>query len=301
MTALLLATTLTLWHAYQADERAALERAVAAVNARESDFALDPLAIPFDAFATKLATTIPQGHGPDLFLAAHDRLGDWLRMGLVEPIGPARAGPLAAALAADGAQYAEPVGFKALLLYWNRSLLDRAPRDSRDLEALAARLPAGVYPLAYDTGSFYFHAPFFFAEGGRVFDGDRIAVFDDGPAVASFALVARLARERVMPGEADSRLAADLFNAGRAATALSGPWFAGDVRLAPDAWGVAPVFDVEGRPAGSFATVEGIYAARGSAAPVELRRRAAEAIAAALAAERARDPLAARLEAAARA
>jgi arabinogalactan oligomer/maltooligosaccharide transport system permease protein len=302
--AVLAAATITLWHAYQADERAALERAIAAVNARAGDVEIAPLAIPFGAFASKLETTIPYGHGPDLFLAAHDNLGKWAKAGLVAPLGPAEGGgdALARAFEEGGARYAVPVGFKALLLFWNRALLPEGPpADARELPALARRLrPRGAFALAYDTSSFFFHAPFFFALGGRVFEGDRVAVFDPAGA-RSFAYVRDLARAGVMPGEADSRLAGELFNAGRAAIVLSGPWFAGDVRLAPDAWDVAPLFAVEGAPAGSFVSAEGIYAAgRPNAAREALLVRTAEALATALAAERGKDRLAARLEAAER-
>jgi arabinogalactan oligomer/maltooligosaccharide transport system permease protein len=290
------AAVLTLWHTYQGDERAALERAVAGLNARpEAQVRIEPLAIPFDAYARKLETAIPQNHGPDLFIAAQDRLGDWREAGLVEPLGPARPGdPLDEALAAGGRAWAAPAGFKALLLYWNRALLPEGPpRETRDLPALARRLrPGGVYPLAYDAGSFFFHAPFFFAMGGRLFDGERIAVFDPA-GVRSFAYVRDLARAGVMPGEADSRVATELFNAGKAAVVLSGPWFAGDVRLPREAWDVAPLFAVDGAPAGSLVTVEGVYVAHG--ARPEARAAAAE-IAAALAAERHRDALAARIE-----
>lgn len=299
---ILAATTLTLWHAYQEDERAALERTISHLNAVPdfgTTFQIEPLAIPFDAYARKLETTIPQGHGPDLFIAAHDRLGDWAREGLVEPLAESDGAgdPLAHAFVIEGRRYAVPVGFKALLLYRNKALLRYGPpADTRDLATLAPGLRArDAYPLAYDTSSFFFHAPFFFAEGGQIFDGDRIAVFDP-PGARSFAYVRDLARAGVMPGEASSQLATELFNSGRAALVISGPWFAGFVTLPAHSWDVAPLLTVEGRPAGSFASVEGIYIPR---RPRELGP-VAERIAAALQAERRKDPLAARLEAAER-
>src|SRR5882672_9007328 len=89
MSLALLAATITLWHAMQGAEKEALERTVATVNsAADGHFEVKTLEIPFDAFARKLETTIPRGHGPDLFIAAHDRLGDWVATGLVAPLEP---------------------------------------------------------------------------------------------------------------------------------------------------------------------------------------------------------------------
>ena len=34
--------------------------------------------------ADKLAVAVPRGNGPDLFIFAHDRLGDWATSGLLE-------------------------------------------------------------------------------------------------------------------------------------------------------------------------------------------------------------------------
>lgn len=273
-----LAATITLWHATDANERAALERAIAAYNAgaaARGDATVEPLAIPFGAYARKLETAIPQGQGPDLFIGAHDRLGDWHRMRLLAPVGPRgdETGPeavLRAAFAVEEEVYAVPIAFKTLLVYWNPALLPEGPVDTRELPGLVRRLPPGVYPLAYDTSSFFFHAPFFHAFGGRIFDGDRIAVFEP-PGLASFAYVRDLRRAGVIPGEGSSRLAADLFNAGRAAMVMSGPWFAGQIALPEDAWAVGPLPTIEGRPAGPFATVEGIYVRERRFAPVAER------------------------------
>ena len=60
-----------------------VDEANAALAAEGADVEVRPEAIPYDALHTKLATAIPRGHGPDLFVAAHDRVGDWARQGLV--------------------------------------------------------------------------------------------------------------------------------------------------------------------------------------------------------------------------
>lgn len=262
MNTLALAVIVTLWHSMQGAEREALEATLARVN-KELAPAVEvhALAIPFDAFGRKLETTIPRGHGPDLFVAAHDRLGDWVASGLLAPLEPpaGTAKTLREGLSSGGKCWAIPVGYKALLLYYDRKLLPEGPPlEVAGLTAMARTLPRGVTPLAYDATNFFFHAPFFLAGGGRLFDGDRLAVFDEPRA---FATPIALKRAGAIPDEASTALATELFNSGRAAIVLSGPWFAGDIKRPATEWDVAPLFEGHG----SFVTVEGLFLAATSA------------------------------------
>ncbi|RME72892.1 MAG: extracellular solute-binding protein [Planctomycetota bacterium] len=294
--------SVTLWHSYQGAERAALEASIAQANAQlareaqargEAPVRIESLAIPFDALHRKLETAIPRGHGPDLFLAAHDRLGDWARLGLLRPLPEAVAARwrsrvlpgLAEALTdGRGRLLAFPFTFKGLVLYRNRQLVRDAPPDMAALEALAPAMRArGGWALGYDTGSFFFHAPFFLAHGARVFaeppergDPPPFAVFDRR-ARASYAYVIGLAERGVIPREVSSATLARLFEAGRLATVISGPWFAGQIDLPADRWAVSALPRLRGRRLGSFVTVEGLFVAA-SSRDVPAAVRAAQAL-----------------------
>src|SRR5512143_2219170 len=77
------------WHAYRAEEKAALEKVVAAYNATVAGkgIKVTTLAVPYDAFADKITASVPRGKGPDIFIFAQDRLGGWIEAGnTVEPI-----------------------------------------------------------------------------------------------------------------------------------------------------------------------------------------------------------------------
>src|SRR5512141_838197 len=82
------AADLVVWHAYRGAEKAALEKVVAAYNARPGATAkVTTLAVPYDAFADKISAAVPRGKGPDVFIYAQDRLGGWIEAGnTVEPI-----------------------------------------------------------------------------------------------------------------------------------------------------------------------------------------------------------------------
>ncbi len=250
----------TLWHSYTGAERAVLEETIA--RAAGDSLTVRTLFVPFDVLPEKLRTTIPYGQGPDLFIFAHDRLGEWRTAGLLQPLEapptPALDPKLAGAFEADGARFGLPLTFKGLFLWVNTALCPAVPTTLEELRGLRATLPAGVFPLAYDSSSFFFHAPFFFACGGALFDGDRIAVFDPA-GQESFALVKELQDGGIIPRESNTAEVGTLFNTGKAALVLSGPWFGSTISGELTTWDVAPLFSIGGRPAGSFLSVEGLF------------------------------------------
>ena len=67
---------LTLWHAYRGAERTTLEALLETYSAETDGVTVRARAIPYDGFNTKLEAAGPRGHGPDLFIAAHERLGE---------------------------------------------------------------------------------------------------------------------------------------------------------------------------------------------------------------------------------
>ena len=252
-----------LWHAYRGEERAALEQIVRQLHADRDDVRVDLLAVPNEAFRQRLTAAIPRGNGPDLFIAAHEAVGEWSTNGLLDPLPyPASSPPDAFiqsttdALRFDGTLWAVPLAFKSLALYWNKGLVDSVPADFEQLMATEA----GDFPLVYEAGNFYHHAAFFHAFGARVFDGDAVHV--EGPeAAASMRLVGDLVAKGAIPPETDGALVSNLFNSGAVPFAINGPWFLGEIRDDVD-FGVAPLPKL--KDAGElqpFLTVEALYLA----------------------------------------
>ena len=161
----------------------------------EGDRGKDPriklLAVPYDAFPDKISAAIPRGHGPDLFIFAHDRVGDWAEAKVIEPIEFWMTEKHADmfifkaidALCYKDSLYGLPMAFKSTALYYNKALVPSAPRSTKELLALGRKLTnvqAGNYGLVYDNVKLYFHAPWLFGFGGKVFDAkgavaDRLA------------------------------------------------------------------------------------------------------------------------------
>lgn len=231
------AEPVTVWHAYRGDEERALTEAARLYEAeRGASVAL--LAIPFDAYTSKLIAAVPHAHGPDLFIEAHERVGIYRKEGVVAPVGDAfPEGDLAsydptavAAVTVEGVRFAVPLSTKCLALIVNEALLPKAPATLEDLAKARGTLPSGSYALAYDYTNEYFHVPFLHAFGGKLLDEDGHFAFHGEGAERSLLFVRGLARSGTLPDEPNSDLVAKLFAAGKAAAVISGPWFTSDLR-----------------------------------------------------------------------
>lgn len=255
-----------LWHAYRGAEEEALEAILAAW-----DGPVEVLAVPYDAFSTKLESTVPLGEGPDLFIDAHERLGNFRERGIVAPIsaellassGGVEAYNLGAleAVRFEGEAYGLPLSQKCIALYYNPALVAEPPASLEAIAALgdAPDWPEGVYPLAYEARGAYAHAALLAAFGGALHDpvADDYA-FEGEAAERSLDYVLGLIDAGVIPEDADGALVTNLFKAGKAATVFSGPWLAADLEGVEYAVAPLPVVEATGEPMRPLLTVEAI-------------------------------------------
>ena len=256
------------WHPYRGGEQKALEKIVARFEA-ERHVKVTLLAIPYEAYLSKLEAAIPRGNGPDVFLGPHNRLGEYLLHLLVAPAGDAFPDEdvaayeptTIAAVTYDGKRWAVPLASKCVALYVNTDLLPTPPRTLDELAAKKTTLPNGVWPLAYESQSVFYHAALLHAYGGTLFADEQFMMV--GPAAERSVEKAReLTVAGVVPQEPSGDLVKQLFASGKAATAMSGPWLAGDLEAsnAKVHYDVVPLPSIDG--AGrmrSFLTVEGAF------------------------------------------
>jgi arabinogalactan oligomer/maltooligosaccharide transport system substrate-binding protein len=267
------AKPLVLWHAYRAAERAALETTVRRWNegGRGKDPKIKLLAVPYDAFPDKISAAIPRGHGPDLFIFAHDRVGDWAESKVIEPIEFWMTEKHADqflfkaidALCYKDSLYGLPMAFKSTALFYNKALVARPPRTTKELVAVGRKLTdvkTGNFGLVYDNVKLYFHAPWLFGFGGQIFDDKGKVRINTDQAARAMAFARALGGPGgIVPPEASSTLTTTLFNKGKAAMAISGPWLLGE--LSPKlrvGVAVLPKVSATGRPAGPFLGAEGV-------------------------------------------
>jgi arabinogalactan oligomer/maltooligosaccharide transport system permease protein len=267
-----------LWHAYRGAEQEALERIVASFDGE-----VELLAVPYDAFASKLESAIPLGEGPHVYIDAHERLGDYHERGIVAPVpivlpDDAYTAKLVAAVTIDGELLAVPLSQKCLALYINTDLVDVPPTTLEGIAGLAGiggrKLPAGTFALAYEARRAYAHAAVLAAFGGELLDVETDDYAFEGAAAArSLELVASLISAGVVPEDADGALVTKLFASGNAATAISGPWLAADLDPEmPYTVTLLPIIEATGQRMRPLLTVEAVMLSpRGAAEPDALR------------------------------
>ncbi len=273
-------TRVVLWHSQRGAERTTLEALLRDFNAAHAgEIVVEPLGVPDASFKDKLLRTIPRGAGPDLFVRPHNELGELLAERTLAPVQPAKL-PFAEGeylpglldgVSDGGAHYGAPLTYKALFVFYNTELLPAGPPESLEsLFAGAPTLPPGAYPLAYDATSLFFQAPFFMGKGGRLFDdAGRYALFE-GAGAESFSLPGQWREDGLIPKDASYNEAVRLFEAEQAAAIVCGPWYRPSGSVAEKKhWAIAPLFRFEGKPLGSFVTVEGIFLSSSSAHPEE--------------------------------
>lgn len=266
------ATPITVWHAYRGKERAALEKVASQFNAKQKDVELKLLPIPYDAFADKITAAIPRGKGPDLFIFAQDRIGDWAASGLIEPVDfwldDAMRGtflpPTLEAVTYDDAVYALPMAFKMVALFYNKKLVPTPPKTTAELITIAKKhtdKAKGEFGLVYENANFYYQATWMQGFGGKVFDKKKKPTLASAEVIGSMKFAQKLAHESgIMPEEVTGTLVTTLFNRGKAAMVINGPWFIGELESKID-YGVAvlPTIDeAGGKPAAPFLSAEGI-------------------------------------------
>ena len=266
------------WHAYRAEEKAALEKVVASYNATVAGkgIKVTTLAVPYDAFADKITAAVPRGKGPDVFIYAQDRMGGWIEAGnTIEPIDffldkatTDRFLPTTMeAMTYQNTVYGLPLNFKVITLIYNKKLITTPPKTSAELVTLGKKLTdaaSGKFGLAYWFSDFYYHAALMNAFGGGVFGPGRKPTLNSAENVKSLELLMKwLEQDKFLPAEPSTALITALFNGGKAAMVFSGPWFLGEIDKGID-FGLAPLPTIDeagGKPMRPWMTVEGAYIA----------------------------------------
>jgi arabinogalactan oligomer/maltooligosaccharide transport system substrate-binding protein len=270
------AQDLVVWHAYRGGEKAAFEKVVAAYNARPgTKVKVAPLAVPYDAFADKITAAVPRGKGPDVFIYAQDRLGGWIEAGnVVEPIDfyvddalKKRFIPTTVeAMTYHGGLWGLPFNYKCITLIYNKKLVSAPPRTTEELVKLGKQLTnkaGGRFGLAWAYGDFYYVASLINGFGGAVFGPGGKPTMNAPENAKALDLLVRWGKDGFLPAEPSSALITSLFNEGKAAMVLSGPWFLGEVAKEVD-YGLAPlplISEAGGKPMRPWMTVEGAYVA----------------------------------------
>lgn len=219
------------------------------------------------------------GKGPDIMIWAHDRAGEWVAAGLVEPVAP-KAKVTAQfekigwdAFTFGGKPWGYPLSVEAIGLIYNKALVKAPPKTFEELFALDKQLSkGGKHAILWDYNNTYFTFPLLAANGGYPFGrnpkGDYVATdvgVNNAGAIKGAEMITRLIAAGVMPKGATYSAMEAAMSKGEIAMMISGPWAWANLKKANIDFGVAPIPSIGGKPARAFVGVQGAMINRASA------------------------------------
>ncbi len=232
---------------------------------------------PQDAPA-KFQQAAASGKGPDVMIWAHDRAGEWVAAGLVEPINPKAKFKAQFenvgwdAFTFGGKMWGYPLAVEAIGLIYNKALAPKPPATFEELFALDKQLAKnGKHAILWDYNNTYFTFPLLAANGGypfgRTAKGDYSAAdvgVNNPGAIKGAEMITKLIAEGVMPKGANYSTMEAAMSKGEIAMMISGPWAWANLKKAKIDFGVAPIPSIGGKPSKAFIGVQGAMINRAS-------------------------------------
>lgn len=177
------------------------------------------------------------GQGPDIFIWAHDRFGDWAKSGLIAPVEPgddvlnALDDAFWGAVKYNGQFFGYPIAIEGPTQICNADIVDAPFKTIDEVRAAAAELAEdGKKALMWDYNNTYFTYGFLTAEGGYAFENvdgtynPKVTGVNNDGAVAGAAMLKDLIDSGVMPQGVDYGVFDSAFKAGEVACVINGPW-----------------------------------------------------------------------------
>ncbi len=226
----------TFWHAYGTGsaEEIALTAVLAQAAIDLPQYRINVLQVPFGDIFGKYRTDVAAGGGPDMFVAPNDDLGNDARAGLIADITDLVAGKLddyaplsIEGMSTGGRIYGVPESLKAVVFWYNKSLLPTPPATTAELQALME----GGTPVSISYGC-YHHWGFFGSFGGQIFDSDYKVIAGQGIVDAMTYLndLYQISKTNGWPKNDSDGLAP--FSEGAVVAITNGNWAMGDYKTA---------------------------------------------------------------------
>jgi maltose/maltodextrin transport system substrate-binding protein len=211
------------------------------------------------------------GKGPDIWIWPHDRIGEWIAGGLLQPVTPGKKvrddiDPLAwKAFTVGGKTWGYPISIEAVALVYNKKLVPTPPKTFEEIAALDKKLSAnGAKAILWDYNNTYFTWPLLAAGGGYPFKLKADGNFDptdtgvnNAGALKGAETLAKLIKDGVMPkGASYADMEAGMAQ-GKVAMMINGPWSWDNLKKSNIDFGVATIPSVGGKKAAPFVGVLG--------------------------------------------
>jgi maltose/maltodextrin transport system substrate-binding protein len=243
-----------------------------AARAFTADTGVEVIVETPDDGPSKFQQAASAGKGPDLYVYAHDRIGEWIAGGLIHAVTPGQRvaddiDPLAwKGFTYRGRLWGYPYAIEAVTLIHNKALVPEAPKSFDEVFALERRLaPQGRHAILWDYTNNYFTWPLLAAHGGYAFKARADGTWDardtgvaNAGALVGARLLERLIREGLMPAGSGYPEMEAAMAQGRAAMMINGPWAWVNLKRVGIDFGVAKIPLVDGRAAAPYVGIKGI-------------------------------------------
>ena len=218
------------------------------------------------------------GKGPDIWIWAHDRIGEWIAGGLLQPLTPskkvqAEIDPLAwKAFNVGGKTWGYPISIEAVALVYNKDLVPVPPKSFEEVIALDKKLSAtGKKAILWDYNNTFFTWPLLAANGGYPFKLKADGNYDpadtgvnNAGALKGAELLSKLIKDGVMPkGAGYADMEAGMAQ-GKVAMMINGAWSWDNLKKSKINFGVAKIPTVAGKKAAPFVGVIGAMISKAS-------------------------------------
>ena len=215
----------------------------------------------------KFQQAAANGQGPDIFIWAHDRFGEWAAGGLITPVEPSDAIKANTfdftwdAMQFGGNTWGYPISVEAVGLIYNKDLVPVPPATMEEIPGMD--IPGVTANMMWDYNNTYFTMPLLMAGGGYAFqkvngsyDGANTGVNNAG-SKAGVQVIKDMIDSGAMPSGVDYGVMDAALNKGETAMVINGPWAWSNLEASGINFGVAPIPSVAGNPSKSFVGVLG--------------------------------------------
>jgi arabinogalactan oligomer/maltooligosaccharide transport system substrate-binding protein len=225
--------TLTVWHDWSGAYLTAKQQIVQAYQAQHPNVHITLVNQSDD---TKTINAVKGGSGPDIVQDPVDHVGTLAAGGVIVPIDQYEsASDLANTYTKTAAQsvqynshvYGIPEVTEILTIMYNKKLItaDQLPKTTDDMftfEKTYAQQHAGSYGIVWDVNNVYDDAGFFYGYGSVLMDASGNSTISSSAGVAADTYIAQY--NKVLPKDINGQTATALFNEGKAAAIIDGPW-----------------------------------------------------------------------------
>lgn len=183
--------------------------------------------------ALKMVGNDPKA-APDLYFFAHDKIGVYAEMGILEPITEliakeklenAYVGITLDAASYKGEIYQLPIYFETLLFMYNRLYMadERVPETTEELYAyMEEKTHGGHYGFVEQHSTAYYSAGWIHGFGGYIMNGEGKPGLNMPETMAAMEYHKKFVE--LMPGESEYATVNTLFQEGKAHSTIGGPW-----------------------------------------------------------------------------